>query len=194
MFTDSSVSNGCFRWTEHFGPLVGPCGPLVWRSHASLKAGTVVRWEGSALTNWSSGEGSGAPPELSTAGDQLFAYTGDITNNPAFPSPWKGDPAGATLLFGLNFANSGWDNVRGGDSSTSFVPPGLSTTACTAVHVNSKEDGYYNGIRTGTVAQLLAAMACPSNWVTSNAAFSSTNWPDSFLILGLHSGTVFSLR
>ena len=40
-FTDSSVSNGLFRWSEHLGDVVSH-GPLDWTLQAGLPAGTVV--------------------------------------------------------------------------------------------------------------------------------------------------------
>lgn len=193
-FTDSSVSNGWLRWSEHFKPVTGPAGPLTWESSAYLMAGTVVRWEGSGLTNWSIGQACGAGPSLANTGDQLFAYQGEITNNASQPDPWYGDPAGAVFLYGLNFANAGWNNVTGGDPSTSFVPPGLSTNCGTAVHVTDKKDGYFSGPLCGSASQLRQAIASPTNWTTGSAAFNASNWPVSFKVLGIERGMVISVQ
>ncbi len=192
-FTDASVSNGHFRWSEHLGPAVGAPGPLSWSHTNAVAAGTVIQWRMNIATNWSLGQCAGARPQLTYDGDQLFAYVGAISSNPAFASPWQGDPAGATLLFGLNFANTGWNNTNGGDTKTSFIPCGLSTGACTAVHATSSRDAYYNGPCTGTVGQLLHAIADTNNWVTGNAAFNPTNWPASFRVLRFSHGTVLSV-
>lgn len=193
-FTDSSVSNGCLRWTEHFSPITGTPGPLTWTSRSYLLAGTVVRWEGGSLTNWTLGEATGAGPGLSQAGDQLFAYVGEIAHNAAQPNPWNGDPTNATFLYGLNFANAGWNNQTGGSPETSFVPPGLSTNAYTAAHVNSKPDGYYSGTLKGTPDQLRRALANSTNWTTGSSAFNASNWPASFRVLGIRRGTVLSVQ
>lgn len=192
-FTDSSVSNDCFRWSEHLGPSVGTPGPLSWSHTNAVAAGTVIQWNMNTTTNWSIGQCAGARPQLTYDGDQLFAYVGTISNNPSLPPPCQGDPSGATLLFGLNFANAGWNNLTGGDTKTSFIPCGLATNPFTAVHATSKENAYYNGPRTGTVEQLLHAIADTTNWVTSNTAFNPTNWPASFRVLRFSHGTVLSV-
>jgi len=192
-FTDSSFSNQWARWTEHLGRVVAP-GPLSWTCPTTLPRGTVVTWNADGREVWSEGEHSGGRPTLSREGDQLIVYTGIITNNPALPAPWQGDCSGAMLLFGLNFANKGWDNVDGGDTSTSFIPPGLSTNLGTAVHVNSRANGYYSGSRTGTVSQLLAALASPANWTTSNDWIAPSHWPASFTVIPETSGSVFRIR
>jgi hypothetical protein len=189
-FTDSSVSNGWFRWTEHLGDAWA--GPLTWTCTNALSAGTVVRWVVNTTTNWSVGQKSGGSMRLATDGDQIFVYTGAIVSNAVLSSPWYGDPGAATLIFGLNFANGGWDNVKGGETSTSFVPPGLLTNAHTAVHVDNRDDGYYTGICTGTASQLRQAIACPTNWTTGADPYDQTNWARVFEVLAEHAGTILS--
>ncbi|MGQ9662392.1 MAG: hypothetical protein ACUVWX_08675 [Kiritimatiellia bacterium] len=108
-FTDSSVSNGYFRWTEHLasGPQqFGLGGPLVWSNSIPLERGVVVRFDTTA-TNWSFGDAAGNYPLLSSSGDQLFVYQGVITFNSSQPKGYEGDTRSATMLFGVNFANSG---------------------------------------------------------------------------------------
>jgi hypothetical protein len=188
-FTDSSVSNGCFRWTEHLGDLWP--GPLTWSCTNRLPSGTVVRWTVTGVTNWSVGQWAGGKPRFSSEGDQIIVYTGTIVSNAALAYPWRGDPAGAHMLYALNFANSGWDNVTGGEATTSFVPPGLSTGACTAVHMGSRPDGYYHGPRAGTWLSLLRALADPVNWTTGSAPYDQTNWPAQFEVQA--EGAVFSV-
>ena len=191
-FTDSSVSNGWFRWSEHLGDVVSR-GPLNWQSPAPLAAGTVVRWD---RTNhaWSVGQASGAALTLSSDGDQVIVYTGSISNNAALAAPWCGDPAGAVMLAAANIANKGWDNLMGGTTETSFVPPGLSTNDGTALHLGSQDDAYYTGPCRGTASQLRAWMADASVWRTSNEAFAETNWPAAFEVLPTVQGTVYSMR
>jgi len=191
-FTNSSVSNGWFRWGDHLGRSVTP-GPLTWSYTNNLLAGTVVSWISGTQKQWSVGDMSGGVPTLSVDGDSLIAYTGSIVSNSAGTPPWYGDCRQATLLFALNFANAGWDNVRGGGPNTSYVPPGLSTNNGTAISVNNQDDGYYSGICTGAPTELLSAMMSPLNWTTSANIIDSAEWPGRFLVYWLR-GTVISIR
>jgi len=179
-FTNSSVSNGWFRWGDHLGRTAGP-GPLTWTSTNLLQAGSVVSWVAGTQKCWSVGILSGGGMTLSAEGDQIFAYTGTIAYNAAGASPWLGDVTNAVMLFGLNFANNGWDNVNGG-VNTSFIPPGLSVGAHTAVHVGNGDNGYYCGSRMGRVSYLLHAIALSGNWISSNDFINPAAWPLSFVI------------
>lgn len=179
-FTDSSVSNGMFRWTEHLG--TKPAGPLQWSASAPVAAGTVVRWNGTNQA-WSLGQAGGAALQLSSDGDQVIAFTGCIVSNAAAPAPWRGDPAGAAMLCAVNLANGGWDDVAGGSTESSFVPPGLSVAAGTAVHLGSKDDAYYAGPLRGTAADLRRWLANPAQWVTSQDEVAPTHWPVALEIL-----------
>lgn len=180
-FTNSSVSNGWFRWGDHLGRAVAP-GPLTWTSTNVLTAGTVVSWIAGTQKCWSVGSLSGGGLTLSASGDQIFAYTGMIVSNAGEVAPWHGNPATAVMLFGLNFANKGWDNLNGGDVNTSYIPPGLSTNAHTAVHAGNWDNGYYSGIRTGKVAELLGSISTATNWTSSADFISPGQWPSLFLI------------
>lgn len=179
-FTNSSVSNGWFRWGDHLGRAVSP-GPLTWTSTNVLKAGTVVSWIAGTQKCWSVGKLTGGGMTLSADGDQIFVYTGTIVNNAAGVSPWTGCASNAVMVFGLNFANKGWDNVSGG-GNTSFIPAGLSVSAFTAVHAGNWDNGYYSGIRTGKVTELLGAVASEANWTSSADYISPGEWPLLFLI------------
>ncbi len=192
-FTDSSVSNGFFRWSEHLGDAVLP-GPLTWTHTHDLPAGTVVAWRGRTVREWSVGTYSGGWPSLSVDGDQLFVYTGTVSTQEGEVTTWRGLALDATMIYGLNFANGGWDNVTGGGTTTSFVPPGLSTSQWTAVHVDSRDSGFYAGIRTGTAVRLLRAISVSTNWSTSNDPLASTQWPGLFTVLQEKKGTQLSLR
>ena len=179
-FTNSSVSNGWFRWRDHLGRSVGP-GPLTWNSTNLLKAGSVVSWIAGTQKCWNVGLVSGGGMTLSADGDQIFAYTGTITYNSAGTDPWLGDASQAVMLFGLNFANKGWDNVNGG-GSTSYIPAGLAESAHTAVHAGNWDNGYYSGIRTGKAANLLRSMDSSTNWTFSADYINVGQWPLSYLI------------
>ena len=191
-FTDSSVSNGLFRWSEHLGDLLTH-GPLNWTSPTRLSAGTVVRWDRTDHA-WSVGQAEGAALSLSSAGDQVIVYTGSIVSNAALAAPWCGDPTGAVMLTAANIANQGWDNLTGGTTETSFVPPGLSTNDGTAVHLGSLDDACYIGPCRGFASQIRAWLTDPSLWRNSNVAISATNWPTAFDVLPMMQGTVFSMR
>lgn len=193
-FTDSSVSNIWFRWTEHLGDVVS-AGPLCWLHTNAVAAGTVIRWNGGVdARRWSLGTASGARPSLNSDGDQLVAYCGTISNNPALGAPWQGDAGGATLLHALNFANSGWDNSRGGESSTSFVPPGLGTNDGTAVHAGRLDNACYRGPVCGTPRGLLKAIADPANWSGSDDAPLPWSWTGEIAFEVKPPGTVFSIQ
>lgn len=187
-FTNSSVSNGWFRWGDHLGRVVSP-GPLTWTSTNRVPAGTVVTWVSGTQKCWSVGLLSGGALTLSADGDQIIAYTGSITSNAAGTAPWIGDCSQATCLFALNFANPGWDNTAGGGPSTSFIPPGVSLAAGTAVHVNGQDNGYYAGPVTGVVARVRSALAAAGSWITSDLYLETNAWPVAFTILG-RQGTV----
>ena len=187
-FTDSSVSNGFFRMSEHLGTIT-TSGPLTWSDTNDLPAGTVVKFD----VFWDRGLALGAEMDLSASGDQIFIYQGAIVTNTSLVYPWQGDPLHATLLFGINFANNGWDNLHGGSTSLSAIPPGLSTNDYTAVHVNNKGYGYYTGPRRGSITKLRQAIATPANWTTSNSAFSPGVWPSQFEIVPPNAGMLLRI-
>jgi len=190
-FTSSSVSNGWFRWGDHLGRAVGP-GPLTWTSTNFIKAGTVISWISGTQKCWSVGAISGGAPALSSSGDQIFAYTGTVVSNAAGIGPWWGDPAHAVMLYGLNFANAGWDNLNGGGSSTSYIPEGLSVQAGTAVHAGTNRNAFYAGDCSGTAAQILAAISNPGNWVVSVNSINPGQWPAVFAVKA--AGTLISVQ
>ncbi len=178
-FATACVSNGWFRWGDHIGRSVQP-GPLTWTSTNWVKAGSVITWISGTPKCWSEGAISGGAPTLSSTGDQIFAYTGMIVSNSAGRAPWSGDPAQARMVYGLNFANAGWDNVTGGNLITSFIPAGLSVEACTAVHAGNQRNAFYAGPCSGTVSRLLSAISNSSNWVTSVDWINPNQWPVRF--------------
>jgi hypothetical protein len=180
-FTSACVSNGWFRWGDHIGRSVQP-GPLTWTSTNWVKAGSVITWIAGTQKCWSVGAISGGGPALSSTGDQLFAYTGLIASNSAGRAPWIGDPAQALMVYGLNFANEGWDNVTGGNLITSFIPAGLSVEACTAVHAGNQRNAFYAGPCSGTAPEILFTISNSSNWVTSVDWINPDQWPAGFSV------------
>jgi hypothetical protein len=182
-FTDCSVSNGLFYWPEHLdtgSQSLGKGGPLLWRHDADLARGTVVRFD-SSTAQWSLGTASNHYPLLSTGGDQLVAYTGTVSRNFLLPGAYQGEAGLATMLAAVDFGNAGWGAGYG--PSQSDVPPGLSTGACTAVYLDGRDNGYYSGGTTGSVAELRKAIGQRANWTTSDAYLSPSLWPARFEVL-----------
>ena len=192
-FTNSSVSNGWFRWGDHLGRAVAP-GPLTWVSSNVVAAGTVISWISGTQKCWSVGQVSGGSPALSMNGDQLFVYQGAVVNNAAGTAPWLGDASNAVLLYGLNFANAGWDNVNGGGPNTSFIPPGLRVDAGTAVHVDDQDNGYFAGPWAGSAVELLAAIATRTNWITGPERMGTNLWASTFGVIRLPCGTLIRVE
>ncbi|MBP7829189.1 MAG: hypothetical protein KA248_04655 [Kiritimatiellae bacterium] len=167
-FTDSSVSNNLFRWTEH----LDGGGPLTWSHGDNVAAGTVISFHTNTST-WSLGTLGGSLLGLSNDGDQIFAYTGVITDLGGGDAH-RGDPSGAVLLYGLDFANGGWLTSGASSAGESYVPAGISGVS--AVYIGNFDNGYYNGIVAGTPDALRAAIADSANWVLSNTAQDPATW------------------
>lgn len=179
-FTDSSSSNGVLYWIEHLHAVQG--GPLQWSHTAEVAAGTVVVFDDGA-TNWSVGTAANNAPRLNSArGDQLLAYTGTIEYDSSLPDNWEGNAAAAVMVWAVNFGNGGWTNVNL-SAPTSSIPDGVSAAEYTAVHIDDKDNGYYNGPRTGTVSQLRSWIAAPSNWTTTDSAVVPATWPTAYQVL-----------
>ncbi len=160
-FTDNGwFAAGGFRATE---------GVLSWTSGTALSAGTIVDINGGVASTGSvSSSGSFA---LSASGDQVIAYTGDAMN--------------PLMIWGLHMNGSGnvWD-ADATSSNTSALPSGL-VNGDTALAFNDPEvdNAHYTGaIRSGTPAQLRAAIADPANWTGSNTRIDPLNM-DAFTVI-----------
>lgn len=167
-FTDSSVSNNLFRWSEH----LDGGGPLTWSHGDNVAAGTVISFHTNTST-WSLGTIGGSLLGLSNDGDQIFGYTGAITDLGGSDAH-RGDPSGAVMLYGLDFANGGWLTSGASSAGESYVPAGLSGVS--AVYIGNFDNGYYDGIVTGTPEELRVAIADPVNWILSNAVQDPASW------------------
>ena len=75
-------------------------------------------------------------PALSSSGDQILAYTGSITN--------------PTFLFALNSDGAGVWQPDATNANNSALPQGL-TDGVNAPALNEADNGFYNGITTGSV-------------------------------------------
>lgn len=166
--------------------LLGREATAGWVSSEVLPAGTVVRW---LADHWSIGSYIGNPfgsatPGLNNNGDNLFAYIN-------LPSPAGSyfDLSATTMLAGITFGNSGWLESGTASSTYSYVPTGtagipISQGTNTAVYIDEKENGYYDGPSSpATKEQWLARINNPSNWVTADAETSADDgfdlrlWP-----------------
>lgn len=150
-FTDDGwLSSGSFRVNEggiqFTAPSLIPAGTVVTRENPFTADGWIVN---------NAGLGSGGFLLAASAGDQIFAF--------------QGDAATPSLLFGLNYNSSGW--VATATSSNNTALPAALIDGQTAINhsaATERDNGYYNGTTTGTPEQILAAIANPANWATSN--------------------------
>ncbi|MFH0981325.1 MAG: endonuclease, partial [Planctomycetota bacterium] len=162
-FTDSGwYLAGGFRATE---------GGVQYTASAALTPSTVItRSNPFTSGGWSvnsAGLGSGGFL-LAIAGDQVLVFEGDASS-PAF-------------IYAINADSAGWSDAI--NSNTTALPTGL-TDGTTAVNMPTppeRDNAYYNGITTGTPAELLAAIGDPGNWVTDD---NPQTWPSwSFTVNG----------
>jgi len=113
-------------------------GTVTWTS-TGVTCGTIVAFL----------EGTMA---LSTSGDQIIAYTGSAAT-PTFITALHSDGAG--------FISTGTTSTN-----TSYLPAGL--TSANALAIPEIDNMVYNGIITGTVAQLKTDIFNPANWLTDD--------------------------
>jgi len=154
-------------------------GVISWTPATALPAGTVITISNSggfSAVNATTGAVLGAVSNVSgtfslaAAGDSIFAFQGALE--------------AANLIYGINFGDdvssnpldaNGWNSLSlENDSNESNLPDVLNPTlngGIDASYGNPTEvdNGYYNGITEGTPAEILAAIANPTNWITSDA-------------------------
>ena len=144
-----------------------------WRSNNTFRANEGIHtW--TAPTNYAIGDVVNfelTGPLLSSSGDQILAYTGSITN--------------PTFLFALNSDGAGVWQTDATNASSSALPQGL-TDGVNALALNEVDNGFYNGITTGSVSDILSAVSTASNWSTNNSRTgydAGDNGPNSFSFL-----------
>jgi len=162
-------------------------GVISWTPGEALPAGTVITISNSGgftAVNATTGATLGTVSNVSgsfslaTAGDSIFAFQGAL------------DPA--NLIYGINFGDdvasnpldaNGWNSLAlENDSNESNLPDVLNPAlngGINASYGNPTEidNGYYTGITQGTPAEILAAIADPANWVTSDAVQGAQTFP-----------------
>ncbi|MEN8005740.1 MAG: T9SS type A sorting domain-containing protein [Candidatus Krumholzibacteriota bacterium] len=105
---------------------------------------------------------------LSSSGDQIFAFEGSIDG---------GGVLTGTLLYGYHDNGTAWE-ADATSSNTSALPAALSGAN---VAMALEMDNYsYTGPTTGTAAELLAAINNPANWTGNNST--QPVFPTSFTV------------
>lgn len=145
-------------------------GGIVWTAPLSscIPAGTVITIKTEALlTNFGTISGSGFG--LSSGGDQVIVYTG-TANNPQY----------VTAL-----SSNAWVSTNTAcNGSNSMLPTGL-TDGLSSVNTSTAPgnvggnavNAYYNGVQTGTPAQLKANILDAANWVAVGGSTAPQQWP-----------------
>ena len=143
-----------------------------WKSNNTFRVNEGIHtW--TAPTNYAIGDVVNIEltgPALSSSGDQILAYTGSITN--------------PTFLFALNSDGAGVWQSDATNSNNSALPQGL-TDGVNALALNEVDNGFYNGVTTGSVSDILSAVSTASNWSTNNSRTgydAGDNGPNSFSI------------
>ena len=128
---------------------------LTWTVGAGgLSAGTQVKIYDDGGVTATEGSATGSMLALSSSGDQIFAYQGDI----ATPS----------LIAGIQM-NGDWD-ADATSSKTSSLPDALTDgTNCLAISPEVDNAIYDMSTTSGNQATLLSAINNPSNWNTDNS-------------------------
>lgn len=150
-FTDNGwTSSNAFRTGE---------GIIAWTAPAGgVSAGTVV----TITTTPSASTGTVTETldlNFAATGDQILAYQGT-----------------STFIAALNNRGAGVFQTTADSSNTSALPAGL-TIGTNAVALDEIDNAVYNGITTGTKAELLAAINNKANWTrddANNQTFSGT--------------------
>ena len=152
-FTDCGwTAAGAFRTGE---------GVVSWTAPtAGVTAGTVISVTAPPNTSTPGSASAGTVASsgfftLSTSGDQLIAFQGDLT------SP-------TSILAAINNQGSGWQ-ADTDNSNDSALPTGL-TNGVNAIALSETDNAAYTGSVTGDAATVLAAVNDPANWASDNNA------------------------
>lgn len=153
---------------------------VVWTSDSALSAGTVisiVNPSGNTTTVTGGGTATGALSGISASGDQVFAYQGTGAGSNITGSSVTETFSGS-ILYGANFANSGW-LTSGADSAPSSYLPSQLSVADASIALGNSTDYAYTAARTGlTTSVYRAALANGDNWTgyAANQTQSTTNF------------------
>ena len=159
-FTDQGwLSSQQFRGSE---------GLLSWQATTSVAAGTVISIDVPELTASMGQLNPNSNMQLSSSGDQLFAFQGSLLT-PQF-------------LFGLQMEGTTWDPDAANASQTS-LPPSLDSEIA-QLHFNEEWDNaiYTGPIHGASLNELQLAITSPEHWQLSNhlqpyPIIRSFSWP-----------------
>lgn len=145
-------------------------GGIVWTSPVNdcIPSGTLITIKTDALTT-NKGTVTGSGFGLSSSGDQVIVYTGTAAN-----------PNYITAL-----SSNGWVTSNTTCSGSLSMIPATLTDGVTATNTSTAPgntsgnsvNAYYNGIQTGTTAQLKAALLNPANWIAVAGGTPPQAWP-----------------
>lgn len=144
---------------------------ITWTAPTNecITAGTVIRIQTSALIA-NKGTVAGTGFGLSSGGDQVIVYTGTNTA-----------PNYITALTSINWVST--NTTCGG--SVSMIPAGLAdgvsaiNTSTTPGNTSGNSvNAYYNGVQTGTPAQLRTTIQNPANWIAVAGGTAPQVWPN----------------
>ncbi len=159
-FTDNGFSSNNPNNTGRTGE-----GFITFTSSASRVKGTVITYTGN--TGEFTGSGSF---DLSTSGDQLFAFQGSTAN-------W-GTQNNITLLYGINVSTTNFITTGTASSNASYLPTTL-TLGSTAVRIGANNGYFANGNSSASTvnvsyetsnSSLLALISTSTNWYSSGTA------------------------
>ncbi len=135
-------------------------GTFTWTAATDLPAGTIVVPAVSGVA-------------FSSTGDQVLAY--------------QGSSSAPTFLYAVNSEGAGVWQSNATSAATSALPLGL-VNGTSAIALNEIDNAKYNGITSGTKAQLLAAISAPANWIGSDST-RQTMPSGSFTVTGAATNT-----
>lgn len=136
-----------------------------WKSSGSFRSGEN-------RLDWT------VPPAGIKAGTVVSLDFSGISNNGDQMTIFTEDDLNQTLLFAVNNYGSKWQSNATNDAN-SALPTGL-INGSTAVALKELDNYAYNGITTGSRAELLAAIANKNQWTGSNSSFPV--WPTAFIV------------
>jgi hypothetical protein len=161
-FTDNTWLNGTALATNE--------STATWTANSSLTAGTIITITdpnpGTNGTVTGGGTCVGNLNGLSADGDQILAYQG-TSSSPTFIAGISSESWAATC-----------NASTGGALNNLSCLPSVLTDGTNGVSLTTStteiDNGFYNGITTGTVAQLRAAINNRANWTLSDV---NQTWP-----------------
>ncbi|MEQ1859540.1 MAG: hypothetical protein ABMA13_06360 [Chthoniobacteraceae bacterium] len=125
-------------------------GVFIYVAPADIAAGTAVSLDVQALGDWG----------LALAGDNLFAF--------------QGTPQAPEFLGALGWGSAAPFIATGtAVTADTYLPMTLASGVNAVAIANTNDNARYNGVASGTSAELLAAVSSAASWTSSNTALSS---------------------